>query len=113
MAIDPQVRERILAQLGPMFAHAYPKLLEQHHPQVLEKIAKLTTPAEIERFFDDLMLTQRTDRHGFSVEVFGELLALTNIYRKLHKLPEPPRKEGDVWGWVGEVGIDAGEHHDG
>lgn len=112
MTINPQVRERILAQLGPTFAHAYPKLLEQNHPHVLEKIANLTEPVEIERFFDDLMLTQRTDRHGFSVEVFGELMMLTNIYRKLHKLPEAPRMDGDAWGWIGEIGIDAGERHD-
>lgn len=111
MAIDPQTRERILAQLGLAYAHAYPKLLEQHHPHVLEKIANLTDPVEIGHFFDHLMLTERTNRHGFSAEVFGELMMLTNIYRKQHKLPEAPKREGDVWAWIGDIGIDAGERH--
>jgi hypothetical protein len=111
MAIDPKVRERILAQLGTEYAHAYPKMLEERYPHILEKIAGLVNPVEIEKFFEDLMLTQRTGRQGFPVEVFGELLALINVYRKLNLLREPPKKDGDVWSWVSEIGYEAGEHH--
>ncbi len=113
MAINPQVRERILAQLGPANADAYPKHLEASYPHVLEKIALSSTPLEMERTFEDLMLTQRTGRQGFPVEVFDELLKLINVYRKLHLLREPPKKDGDVWSWVSDVGLEAGERHAG
>jgi hypothetical protein len=106
MAINPQVRERILAQLGPEHAQAYPKHLEQSYPHVLEKIAVASTPLEMERTFEDLMLTQRTGRQGFPVEIFDELLKLVTIYRKLNLLREPPRKDGDVWNWVSDIGYD-------
>jgi len=112
MAIDPQVHARILAQLGPAYAHAYPKILEEKYPHVLEKIANLPNSVEMERFFEDLMLTQRSGRQGFPVEVFGELMALINVYRKLHLLREPLKKDGDVWSWVSEIGYEAGERHD-
>jgi hypothetical protein len=111
MAIDPKVRERIQAQLGPTYAHAYPKMLEEKYPHVLEKIANLPNSVEMERFFEDLMLTQRSGRQGFPIEVFGELTALINVYRKLNLLREPPKKDGDVWSWVSEIGYEAGEHH--
>lgn len=111
MAIDQKVRERIQAQLGPAYAQAYPKLLEEKYPHILEKISALASPLEIEKFFEDLMLTQRTGRHGFPIEVFDELLALINAYRKLHLLSEPPRKDGDVWAWVSEIGFEGGERH--
>ncbi|MBI5784471.1 MAG: hypothetical protein HZA64_03345 [Rhodocyclales bacterium] len=111
MAIDPQVHDRILAQLGPAYAHAYPKILEQKYPHILEKIASLTSPVEIEKFFENLMLTQRTGRQGFPVEVFDELMVLIGVFRKLHLLREPPKQDGDVWSWVSEIGYEAGEHH--
>jgi hypothetical protein len=111
MAIDPQVRDRILAQLGPAYAHAYPKILEEKYPHVLEKIAHLPNSVEMERFFEDLMLTQRSGRQGFPIEVFGELMALIDVYRKLNLLRVPPKQDGDVWSWVSEIGYEAGEHH--
>jgi len=111
MAIDPQVRDRIQAQLGPAYAHAYPKNLEQHYPHVLEKISLIWGSVEMEHFFEDLLLTQRSGRQGFSVDAFGELLALANVYRKLGLMREPAKKEGDVWNWISEVGYEAGERH--
>jgi hypothetical protein len=111
MTIDQKVRDRILAQLGPAYAQAYPKLLAERYPHIIEKIAGLTNPLEIEKFFEDLMLTQRTGRQGFPVEVFDELLALINVYRKLNLLRQPPKQDGDVWSWVSEIGYEAGERH--
>jgi hypothetical protein len=111
MAIDPKVHDRILAQLGPDNAHAYPKILEQKYPHVLEKIANLPSSVEMERFFEDLMLTQRTGRQGFPVEVFDELLALVSVFRRRKLLREPPKKDGDVWSWVSEIGYEGGERH--
>jgi hypothetical protein len=104
MAIAPHVRDTILKQLGPAHAHAYPKIVEQNYPHVLEKIAGLSGPAEMDRFFDDLLLTQRSDRKGFSTEAFGEMLTLINIYRKVGLLRAPPKKDGDVWNWIGDIG---------
>jgi hypothetical protein len=111
MAISAQVRDSILKQLGPNYVHAYPKHVEQEYPHILEKIAALSGSAEMERFFDDLLLTQRGDRKGLSTEAFGEMLALLNIYRKVGLLRAPPKKEGDVWNWVGNIGVEGGEHH--
>lgn len=111
MAIDQQVHDRILAQLGPDYANAYPKTLERDYPHVLRKIAEVSGMVETEKLFEDLMLTQRTGRQGFSVEAFGELLTLISVYRKRKLLSEPPKKDGDVWSWVSEIGYESGEHH--
>jgi hypothetical protein len=111
MAIDPQIRSRLMAQLGADYAHAYPKLIEENYPHILEKITNLTNPLEGERFFEELLLTQRTDRHGFSVEAFGELLALINVFRKRNLLRVPPRKDGDIWNWAAEINYEAGTRH--
>jgi hypothetical protein len=108
MKVDPQIRARLLAQLGENYAHAYPKTVEESYPHVLEKIANLSNPLETERFFDDLLLTQRTDRHGFSVDAFGELLALIDVFRKRKLLRELPKKDGDVWNWAADVDYKAG-----
>jgi hypothetical protein len=111
MAIAPEVRDRIQAQLGAAYAHAYPKTVEEHYPHVLEKVSSLWGTMEMERFFEDLLLTQRTDRKGFSTEAFGEMLALMDVYRKLGLMKRPPKREGDVWGWVSDIGFEAGERH--
>jgi hypothetical protein len=111
MAIDQQVHDRILARLGPDYANAYPKTLERDYPHVLRKIAEASGMAETEKLFEDLMLTQRTGRQGFSVDAFGELLTLISVYRKRKLLSEPPKKDGDVWSWVSEIGYESGERH--
>lgn len=103
MSVAPHVRDTILKQLGPEYAHAYPKQVEQEYPHVLEKIAGLSGAAEMDRFFEDLLLTQRTDRKGFSTEAFGELLTLINVYRQIGLLREPPKKEGDIWNWARDI----------
>lgn len=111
MAIDNIVRDRILAQLGPDYASAYPKTVEREYPHVLRKIAEAAGPLETERLFEDLMLTQRSGRQGFSQDAFGELLTLISVYRKRKLLREPPKTEGDVWSWVGEIGYESGVRH--
>ncbi|HTY02745.1 MAG TPA: hypothetical protein VMC81_03340 [Rhodocyclaceae bacterium] len=105
MAIDPTVRARFLEQLTPANAAAYPKHLEEAYPHVLEKISSLWgSTAEMDRFFNELLTTQRTDRQGFSADAFGEILGLMDVYRKLGLTIEPPKQNGDVWSWVSDVG---------
>ncbi|MBU1235983.1 MAG: hypothetical protein KJ634_05825 [Gammaproteobacteria bacterium] len=106
MALAPEIRNSIMAQLGPAYAHAYPKTIERDYPHVLEKITKLWGSLDMEKFFEELMLTQRSGRQGFPPDAFGELLALMNIYRKLGLIKAPPKKEGDVWSWISEVGYE-------
>lgn len=111
MTIPVQVRDSILKQLGPKYAHAYPQHVEREYPHILEKIAALSGSAERERLFDDLLLTQRSDRKGLSPEAFGEILALVNAYRKVGLLGAPAKVDGDVWNWAGDIGLDGGERH--
>jgi hypothetical protein len=111
MAIAPEVRDRIQAQLGVAYANAYPKTVEVQYPHVLEKISTLWGTMEMERFFEELLLTQRSDRKGFSTEAFGEILALIEVYRKLGLMKQPPKREGDVWSWVSDIGYEAGKRH--
>lgn len=106
MAIAPEVRDRILEKLGPAYASAYPKTVEEHYPHVLEKISLMWGTMEMERFFEDLLLTQRSGRQGFSNEAFSEILELIEVYRKVGLMKQPAKREGDVWSWVSEIGYD-------
>jgi hypothetical protein len=103
MAIDPTIRTRFLEQLGA-HASAYPKQLDEAYPHVLEKIAGLWGTREMEPFFNDLLVTQRSGRKGFSAEAFEEVMGLIGVYHKLGLTVEAPKKNGDVWSWVTDIG---------
>lgn len=107
MALDPLIRETILGKLGADYADAYPKQVEQDYPHVLNKLAALQNGLETEKFFDQLLLTQRTDRKGLSMAAFSEILLLIKIYRKNGLMEEPARRNGDFWNWVSDVGRDS------
>ena len=110
MPVDPNTREAILKSLGEQYAGAYPKLLEKEYPHVLDKIAALPNAVEREKFFEALLLTQRSDRRGFSIEAFSEILALIDVYQKTGQLPEASKRDGDVWVWINDVGFDSTRH---
>jgi hypothetical protein len=104
MAIAPTIRDTFMAKLGPDYVSAYPKNLEEHYPHVLEKIASAWGTLAMEPLFDSLLVTQRTGRQGFSVDAFAEVTTLVGVYRKLGLATQPPKKDGDVWNWISDIG---------
>ncbi len=103
MTITPEIRDRLLAHLGPDHAAAYPRHLEEHYPHVLESIARMWGTPEMAPFLNGLMVTQRGGRQGFSPEAASEIIRLIAAYEKLGFVPPAPRQAGDVWAWVDDA----------
>jgi hypothetical protein len=66
----------------------YPVYLEQRHPHVMEKILLLWHTPEMEKFFLELMVNTRSDRHGFSHEVANEIYYLSKVFDGTRALPK-------------------------
>lgn len=110
MAVTQEVREHFLDQLGTTCASAYPRHLEQNFPHVFENIVRLWGTPQMESFFNNLLITQRTGRQGFSPEAADEILGLISAYHKLGLAIQPPKRNGDVWDWVSDIGYFEKEH---
>jgi len=65
----------------------YPRQLELHHPQVLEKIVRLWYSPQMANFLLQLMVDTRGDRQGFSHEVAGELYYLSKAFEGTRNFP--------------------------
>jgi hypothetical protein len=66
----------------------YPRQLELLHPRILEKIVMLWNTPQMAEFFLELMVNDRSDRHGFSHEVASELFYLSEVFEGTRSLPK-------------------------
>lgn len=71
-----------------------PVRLAAGFPHVEHAIALMWGSSDIYRYFDKLVIADRTDRAGFPPEVIQEILALRALHEKLY----PPRAPADCWG---------------
>ncbi len=104
MTVTQQIRDRLLAHLGPDHAAAYPNYVEEHYPHVFASIVRLWGTSEMASFLNGLMVTQRSGRQGFSPEAASEIIRLIGAYEKLGFVPPAPRQPGDVWEWIADAG---------
>lgn len=104
MAISEETRARFKECLGADYAADYPVHLEQRFPRVFENIVRLWGSPEMEPLFNELLVTKRSGRQGFPVEVADEILRLYRDYQKLGLARKEPPRAGDVWSWVDDVG---------
>jgi hypothetical protein len=102
MTITQEIRDRLLAHLGPDHAAAYPRYLEEHYPHVFESIARMWGTSEMAPFLNGLMVTQRSGLQGFSTDAASEIIRLI-VPTKLGFVPPAPRQAGDVWDWVADA----------
>ena len=103
MTINQEIRDRLLAHLGPDHAAAYPRYVEEHYPHVFENIVRMWGTSEMEPFLNSLMVTQRSGRQGFSPDAASEIIRLIAAYEKLGFVPPAPRQPGNVWDWVSDA----------
>ena len=69
----------------------YPYELEQHYQRIMEKIIKLWPTPQMEKFFNDLMVTdhsERGERQGFPPNVAKELYYLGKVFEGTCNLPK-------------------------
>jgi hypothetical protein len=104
MTSTEQLRADFLRKLGPDYASAYPRLLEQSFPHILEKIAVLWGSRDMEPYFENLLVTRRPGRAGFPTEVASELIRLFSIYHKMGLAQRDPEQMVDIWNWSDHVG---------
>ena len=71
-----------------------PKKLAEAFPRIVNRMAALwKTPAEMNRYFEELLTDTRGGRQGFPLGVLMELTSLKDYYQTK---VAPPAK-GDVW----------------
>lgn len=103
MSITQEIRDRLLAQLGPNHAAAYPRHLDEHYPHVFEKIVQLWGTPEAASFLTGLLVTERSGRRGFSPEAASDIMRLIDAYEQLGLAPPAQRRAGDVWDWISDA----------
>lgn len=72
----------------------YPQQLLASFPRIAERIAGLWGHREIEAYFQDLMIDERGNRHGFPPEVLMDIFRLRTYHRSLFP---PSVRSVDTW----------------
>jgi hypothetical protein len=100
MAATERLKAYFLQELGAAHTACYPQYLEQRFPHVFENIVTLWGTAELDDYFQDLLLTTRPGRQGFPTEAAEEILRLYTVYHESGAArPEGPG-QGTAWDWV-------------
>jgi hypothetical protein len=86
--------------LGPQGAANYPKYVEEHFPHVLENIASCWGTPKMDGYFKELMVTGRSDRHGFPTEAADEILRLFCLHSGQEPSRPASRTDATAWDWV-------------
>lgn len=75
-----ELRRRLLKELGEGKADLYPEETEKKFPHILQRIVDLWRSPELDAYFESLLTTERTNRHGFPEPVLMELFRLSNVH---------------------------------
>lgn len=86
------MNQRLLRILGGKTEH-YPYGLESKYPRILETIMSLWDEDEIDRYFMEIMVSDRNGRSGFPPNIAAEIMHLNLV----HAAQEPPDKQKDIW----------------
>ena len=74
----------------------YPKYIEEHYPQIIEKLLEYWKTPQMYLYLDELMMSKRSDRLGFPPEAASEIWSLNSLYENMH--PNPIKSLGtNVW----------------
>lgn len=78
---DVQIDGQTQAWLASIEPDVRPRVLQETFPRILNQMAALwERPAQMDRYFADLLLDVRGNRHGFPLQVILELSALKEYY---------------------------------
>lgn len=94
------LKARFLELLGE-HADVYPVAIEQQYPRILDKIVNMWGKVELEKEFDELMVSSRPGRQGFPPAVAMELFRLSTLYGKLGLTAK--KTQGTGWAGVDDA----------
>lgn len=94
----PALREKMLRLLADN-SQAYPHHLEQRFPHVLEKLTSVWGTPAADPYLQSLMVTDRSDRQGFPMDVASEILRLSMLHDVLRPATLSVKKG---WSAIGE-----------
>lgn len=77
------LRAQLMARLGDDAKH-YPKQIEAQFPRILSLIVEQWGKAELDAYFNELMLPARSDRKGFPPDVAMEVFHLASLHSALN-----------------------------
>ena len=89
-----------MTALGPNGAANYPRYLEEHFPHVFEKIADCWGTPAMDDYFKELMVTGRSDRHGFPPPAADEILRLFCLHSGQEPTQPAAKSLATAWDWV-------------
>ena len=74
----------------------YPKYIEEHYPQIFEKLLEYWETCQMYPYLDELMMSKREGRQGFPPEAAVEVWTLNSLYLAMY--PNPDKGLGtDIW----------------
>lgn len=73
----------------------YPHTLESDYPALLDRMQLLWGTPEFDTYTGELMLSNRSGRQGFPIQVAMELFHLTELHKSQMERRHPSRK--DIW----------------
>jgi hypothetical protein len=83
--ITPDEAEQAIKKMLRGRDDLFPAHLCAHHPQIVEKICmQWEQPARLQHYFEDLLISDRQYRAGFSQEAYSEIFRLSNYYSTLY-----------------------------
>jgi len=86
------MNQRLIRILGGTTVN-YPYALENRYPRILETILSLWDDDEIDNYFMELMVNDRSGRSGFPPDIAAEIMHLSLV----HAAQVPPDKRKDIW----------------
>lgn len=93
----PALRAKLLELLGSD-SRIYPVLIEQQFPRILDMVVSQWGKAGLDTYLENLMVTKRPDRKGFSHEVALEIFRLATVHGALGLSPKDSL--GTAWDWI-------------
>jgi len=91
----PAIKAKLLEKMGERSA-LYPTQIEQQFPRILAKIADLWGTPALDAYLDQMMVSDRPNRHGFPPEVATDMFRLSTAHSALALAPKTVNT-----GWAG------------
>lgn len=93
-------KELSLKEILVRYPKAYPHLLTEQYPRILQKIEEVwLLQDQAQACFEDLLLNKRKSREGFPHAVYSEIFTLLRLYYQIHPKFEPTSQD-TFWKWA-------------
>ena len=104
MELSDITRARCRSILGSACDEYYPHALESQFPRIFAHIIDSWGTPRLTEYFGELMLTSRSNRQGFPLEVASEIMQLYRLYHERGLSVPDTASPATGWHWVDRRG---------